>query len=237
MNVDVLILCGGLGTRLRTVIGEHQKVMADAGGRPFLDVILEDLIRQGVKRVVLCTGFDAESVENYYRRKSIGLEIVFSREKKPLGTGGAVNNARPLIKSKDFFVMNGDCFCDIDLAGMYASHKKRKKVATIAVKGIPRQNEKKDYGGVTVDKEGKIVSFKEKEASSSAQYVNAGVYCFHHEIFDYIPEHAVFSMEYDLFPSLVEMGIAAFIIEKPFYDIGTPERFAAAKERFGKNEG
>lgn len=227
-DVDCLVLCGGMGTRLRTVIGEHQKVMADAGGRPFLDLILEDLRVKGIRRVVLCTGYDADQVEEYYGKHDMGLEIAFSRETSPLGTGGAVKLAGRCVRSENFIVINGDSWCDIDLKAMFTAHIRAGRIATIAVTRCVGQD-RKDYGGIDVDADGRITVFGEKNATPVGEYVNAGVYCFRKDVFGSMPEHEKFSLEYELFPRLVNAGMSSFIVENHFYDIGTPERLDAAR--------
>jgi len=113
-NTDVLILCGGLGKRLRTEVGDSQKVMARINDRPFLDILLEYLKFQGFKRCILCVGYKADLVEQYYSGHSQGFEIAFSKEEEPLGTGGAIKNAREFVHSDQFFALNGDVFCAIN---------------------------------------------------------------------------------------------------------------------------
>jgi len=98
-DCDCVILCGGLGERLRGIIGEAPKVMAQINGRPFLDFILDYLKDQQVQRVILCTGYKADVIENYYRRRDCGLTVDFSRENEPLGTGGALRHAADHVQS------------------------------------------------------------------------------------------------------------------------------------------
>ncbi|MCK5179792.1 MAG: NTP transferase domain-containing protein, partial [Candidatus Omnitrophica bacterium] len=89
-DCDCVILCGGLGARLQSVVKDVPKVMAEVNGAPLLDLMIEHLKKQGAARIVLCTGYQAEAVENYYREHDFGMVIDFSREEEPLGTGGAV---------------------------------------------------------------------------------------------------------------------------------------------------
>jgi D-glycero-alpha-D-manno-heptose 1-phosphate guanylyltransferase len=228
-HIDAIILCGGLGKRLRSVIGETQKVMAKTGDRPFLDVILGNLKKQGLRRVILCTGFDARRVEDYYAASPQGLEIVFSKESKPLGTGGAIKQAQAYVKSDHAFVMNGDCYCDLDLKAMLQSHLHQSALVTLSVSPL---EDKKDYGGVSVAPDGQVVAFKEKESSSANRFASVGLYCFRRDAWRAMPATDAFSLEYDFFPLLTGRGLYAFIVDKPFYDIGTPDRFGAAQQRF-----
>ncbi len=225
-NINAVILCGGLGKRLRSVVGESQKIMAQVDGQPFLDILLTYLKIQGIKRVVLCTGYKADSVEHYYRENTQGLTIEFSREEEPLGTGGALKNAQNLIKSDSFFLLNGDSFCAADLNAFFDFHQIKKSMATVAVSKV---TDGKDYGTITLDPNFKITAFKEKDQKSANAYVNAGIYCFNKQVFSLMPDQQKFSLECDLFPKLVNKDLYGFVIKEEFFDIGTPERYNQIK--------
>lgn len=233
-NRDVVVLCGGLGKRLRSVTGHNPKVMAAVDGRPFLDVLLEYLARQGFQRVILCTGYKADQIEEYYRQNTQGLCLEFSREEEPLGTGGAVRNARCLIQGSPFFVLNGDSFCAVNYRALGEFHQSRKALASLVVSKV---NDQRDYGGIVLDETRRIVRFVEKntaapsggtEAGEEIYGVNAGVYCFNDEIFSFMPEARAFSLEYDFFPGLVRRNFFGFMVDDVFLDIGTPERYRQA---------
>ncbi len=226
-NIDVFILCGGLGTRLRSVTGEAPKVMAEVGGKPFLDVVIEYLKQQGFQRVILCTGYQASVIEEYYRKNFFGLSIEFSREQEPLGTGGALKNVQTFIQSDLFFVLNGDSFCPVDFKNFLNFHKDKQTLATLSVS---RVDESKKFGGVALDETNKITGFHEKEEGNNYPYVNAGVYCLSRNIFSLMPEEKKFSLEYDFFPKMVKENIYGFFVEKSFFDIGTPERLKKARK-------
>src|SRR3989338_5545846 len=132
-EVDALILCGGLGTRLKGVVKDVPKVMAQVDGVPFLNLIISYLKKQGIKRVILATGYKAADVEKYFRENNQGIVIDFSREAEPLGTGGAVKNAGPIITSDPFFVLNGDSFCACDLKKFLKFHTTKKADASLIV--------------------------------------------------------------------------------------------------------
>jgi len=217
---------------LRTAIGQTQKVMARVGEVPFLSLLLQFLAGEGFKRVILLTGYQAEDVRGYYRKNPFGLEIVFSSEKEPLGTGGAVKNARMLVNSNPFFVLNGDSFCPLNFFRMLDFHSSQKALATIAVS---RVNESGDYGTILFDEHRQIEAFREKAAPADAEipgggrfsYVNSGVYCFEKKVFELMkPER--FSLEKDFFPEMIGQGMAAYQTREEFYDIGTPERYQKA---------
>jgi len=231
-NIDVVILCGGLGTRLRDEIGESQKTMVVIDDRPFLDIIILHLKKQGFKRLILCTGYQSRHVEDYYRQQDLGISIDFSQEADPLGTGGALKQAQQMIQSDIFFVMNGDSFCPLGYQDLLAFHLLKGALATIVVHPV---DEAGDFGTVAFDDNNKIKFFYEKisecQLASGAQcMVNAGIYCFDRKIFVFMPPDPAFSMEQDLFPKLVDKDLFAFEEKQPFIDIGTPQRLAEAKK-------
>lgn len=240
--MDVLILCGGLGTRLRGAVGETQKVMALVDDRPFLDILLEHIQCQGFRRVILCVGYRAETVECYYRQRKSPLTLVFSKEHEPLGTGGALKLAEPLVKASRFFVLNGDSFCPVDFGKLLRFHQTKKALVSMVVS---RVKETSDYGTVVVDANSQEVkAFVEKEKLSVGagrdlplQRVNAGVYCFEKNIFKLMPQQKKFSLEHDVFPHLVGREFYGFVVDEEFTDIGTPERYQQAKSDRRVKEG
>ncbi len=227
VDCDCLILCGGLGTRLKGVVGETPKVMAQVNGRPFLDLIIDHLKSQGITRIVLCTGYKADLIEDYYREHDFGVVIDFSREEEPLGTGGAVRNAQEIIFSDSFFVLNGDSFLPADFKDLLDFHNRQGAVASILAS---KPESVKDFGSLQIDEAGRISCFQEKIEGVEGSLVNAGVYCFNQEIFSFMAEGKKFSLENNLFPSLVGNKFYGYCVEKDFIDIGTPERYESAKQ-------
>lgn len=223
-ELDAVILCGGLGTRLKSVT-DDQKVMANVGDRPFLDIQIEQLKSQGIERVVLCTGYQAQDVENYYRENTHGITIDFAREEEPLGTGGAIKNAKELIQSDPFFGLNGDCFCPVDLKPVLEFHNSHDGFATLV---LAPAKDKRDFGGVVVDDQKRITAFQEK--GSDAKYFNAGLYCFNQEVFDIMPTDKKFSIEYDVFEKNCDDKMYGYTVDQEFLDIGTPDRLSRAQE-------
>src|SRR6185312_11301036 len=110
---DVIILCGGAGTRLRSVT-EGPKAMASVAGRPFLELLLRQLRRWGFERVVLAVGYQHEAIRSHFGAKAVGLDLLYSSELIPLGTGGALRNAAELVASDPAIVLNGDSSTDAD---------------------------------------------------------------------------------------------------------------------------
>ena len=232
-DTDVLILCGGLGKRLRKEIGKSQKVMAKVHGYPFLDHVIRYLKNEGFRRIILCTGYQAKIVEKYYQVHNQGLMIEFSEEKIPLGTGGAVKNARRLIRSNPFFVLNGDSFCSVKFNSFIKFHQSKQAMAAIV---ISPTKERDDFGSIVLDQSSKIKAFKEKSPTATGHFVNAGIYCFTQDIFSLMPKDKNFSLEYDFFPRLVRKRLFGFKVKTRFMDIGTPQRYKEAKSILGKRK-
>lgn len=231
---DIVILCGGLGTRFQTVFSDRPKIMAPIHGRPFLDILLSTLTKQGYNRFILCTGHLSDVIEQYVKKSPYAPNVVISGEHERLGTAGAIKLAESKIKSDHFFVINGDTFCDIDLASLEASHIKKRNIYASMVLAAPKN--RKDGGSVTIDLGNKnITSFAEKKQTSTNAFINAGVYLFHKKILNDIPKAANYSLEHDVFPTLVGKGLSGQITNKPVLDIGTPERYKDALAYFAKN--
>jgi NDP-sugar pyrophosphorylase family protein len=228
-QIDVLILCGGLGSRLTGVVNDRPKPMAQIGPRPFLDILIDYFSSFGFSRFVLCTGHRSQSIREHYGRRSDSPEFVISQEPVPLGTAGAVKNAEAFIKSDPFLVANGDSFCPTDLAEFRDFHSAKGGVMSMAVVESESRN---DAGHVAVDDDQRIVGFEEKGPGRRGGCVNAGVYLFQKEILSLIPANTKYSLEYDLFPKLVKAVSFAHICREPLIDIGTPARYKRAKEYF-----
>ncbi|MBF0522066.1 MAG: nucleotidyltransferase family protein [Candidatus Omnitrophica bacterium] len=224
-KISALILCGGLGQRLQAVTQGAPKVLAKVNDKPFLDILIGYLKNQGIRNIVLCTGYKADILENHYAGHFPGVDIVFSREETPLGTGGAIKNAQPLVKGNPFFVFNGDSFCALDLEEFLDYFLKKNAQACLAVS---KTDDSRDFGGITLNDHQEIVSFKEKQVGGPS-YVNAGIYCLSSEVFKLMPQEDRFSLETNFFPTLLGKQFFGFITDKPFYDIGTPERYQKAQ--------
>ena len=232
-KTDVLILVGGRGTRLQEVVYDRPKPLADINGRPFLDILISYVADYGFRRIILCTGYMRSVVRQHYQTGSDGVEILFSEEQEPLGTGGAVKNAEALIRSNPFLVMNGDSFCAADLDAFLGFHKRKNARLSIVLAGSERNEE---YGSVTFDPSNRITSFSEKVFRAEKTAINAGIYLMNRDILSAMPGERRFSLEYDLFPNMVDDRSYGFVTELRLADIGTPQRYAAAKTFFNKQK-
>ncbi len=237
---DILILSGGLGSRLKSEVGDAQKTMADVGGKPFMDIIMQHVISQGFTRVILCTGYNAQSVEDYYKNKDLGIKIEFSREIEKLGTGGAIKNAANLVESDYFFAMNGDSFCPLDFSAFIQFHSSKNASASIAISKV---NNVEDYGSILIDDQTKQITFFGEKIKRDAadikdkqSFVNNGIYCFKKDIFDSMPQENQFSIEEDFFKKLAGSFFYGFEVDQNFIDIGIPERYKEAKQKYSDQE-
>ncbi len=232
-NIDVLILCGGEGKRLKKISGSIPKPMVDVGGKVFLDIIIDYLHKAGFRRIILGIGYRAQFIKKYYsQRKVAGMAITFSEEKKPLGTGGAVKKAKRFIKSKFFFVLNGDTFSKFNVTRIVKFYKdKNAKLLVLLRKAKAR----KDYGVITLGKNSEITSFNEKIISGAGSLVNGGVYLFSKSIFSQMPQKDKFSLECDFFPQMIGKSFYGYSDGDFFIDIGTPKRFLEATKYFLKD--
>jgi NDP-sugar pyrophosphorylase family protein len=228
-SVDVFVLAGGLGTRVRSVLGDKPKLLAPVRGGTYLDGLLKWLRGFGVRRVVLGLGYQAQAVVDYLRERPVqGLTIETTIEPKPLGTAGAIRFARTQLHSDPVIVLNGDTVADADLCAFLESHRMR------GIRGSVLCTEADDaarYGRVHVDGSGMIVGFAEKDpAFRGPALINAGVYLMSASLLDEIAAGTSTSLERDFFEQLPKGSLAAFAGCKHFIDIGTPESLAMANQ-------
>ena len=226
-DLDVVVLCGGPGTRLQGVIGETPKILAPLGNKVLLDILFEEFKKAGFRNIILCVGFQKEKIKNYIREKYLGREwpqVLFSDEEKPLGTGGALKNALQLVSNDHVLVMNGDTIFKGHFEGLYNFHRESNSFLTLGVK----ETVEKDYGTVGLDSSMRLTGFKEKVWGEGDRYASIGMYCMKKDIGKYMPASEVFSLEYDLFPALVgSLPCFGYRTKGIAHDIGTKERYAA----------
>lgn len=239
-EIDVAILAGGLGTRLEPILPGRQKVVAKVKKYPFLEYILNQLNKAGFKNVVMCTGYLGDQVEKAFGGHYENLSLYYSREQSPLGTGGAVRFALPLLESDNILVINGDSFLDIDLNKFLQFHIRKRANGTIALTKI---SDVSRYGSVELDKNNLIVGFEEKKENRGvgfirrkAPIINGGIYLFKRPILLEIPENKTVSFEKEMFPKWIRNRLYGFKVNGRFIDIGTPESYKEAQEFFSRYE-
>ncbi len=227
---DAVILVGGMGKRLGSVLPPGRpKPLAPVAGRPFLGWLLRALQRQGIRRVVLSTGFGAREVEVFVhaerRAPDISLEMVCVPEERPLGTGGGLRRALTEVRTARLLVLNGDSHLPFDLGELERRHCALQARATLV---LTRVADASRFGTVETDAEGRVTDFLEKRRSPEPGLVSAGVYLLEREAAASIPDGRPVSLEREVFPAWIGAGLCAVVSGGPFIDIGTPESYATA---------
>lgn len=221
--MQAIILAGGFGTRLQSVVSDVPKPMAPVCNRPFLTYLLDELDLQGFTKVVLAVGYKKEIIMDYFKNKYKSVEIVYSVEEKPLGTGGCVKLAMKYITDPFAFVLNGDTMFKVDYKCMA-----EQKDLSIACKKMYRFDR---YGEVQIH-QGIITAFQEKKFVEVG-YINGGIYYLPRDIFDKYDLPERFSIEKDFFEAYIQkLSIKAYLSDDHFLDIGIPEDYAKAQVDF-----
>jgi len=226
-NVPAVLLVGGMGTRLRSVVPSTPKPLAAVGVKPFLELLVGQLRNQGIRRLIMCTGHLADQIENKFGDGSAwDVTIRYSREPQPLGTGGAIRLAQDhLTEESTFLVMNGDSLLEVELGQLIRVHREHNALATMAIVAVQNAGR---YGTVRVDSGAQVRGFAEKDGMDVPGLINAGVYVFDRSIFTHISE-GTSSLERDVFPRILDQGVYALEHSGMFIDIGTPEDYARAQ--------
>lgn len=236
-DIDVVILCGGFGTRLRSAVDDRPKVLANIGNRTFIDILIDNIKVYGLKNIILCVGYLKEQIKNHFNNDYKDYNIRFSDENTPLGTGGALKNTMSLINSDPFMVMNGDSICKTNYQDFYNFHINKDAILSMV---LAKSKTHQDFGNVILDQSQRIIKYQEKEninykkdkVNNKDKYlVNAGIYLVRKDIFSYMPNNDQFSLEYNFFPKLIDNisnKCFGFITECELIDIGTPERYKRA---------
>lgn len=216
---EAIILCGGLGTRLRSVISDVPKPMAPIKNKPFLAFVLEYLKKQNISRVVLAVSYKYEIIQEYFGNSYLGMQILYSIEKEPLGTGGAILEALNLINSNSCYVLNGDTFFDVNLDRLKLDD------SDICVALKPMKNFDR-YGSVDIDNNNYISAFNEKKFTSNG-LINGGVYLIKKNIFNSFNLPNKFSFEEFFQENFLIFNAKATVFDDYFIDIGIPQDYKA----------
>ncbi|MFM7107583.1 MAG: nucleotidyltransferase family protein [Planctomycetaceae bacterium] len=233
-DVTALVLCGGLGTRLSPIVADRPKGLADIGGRPFLDRLLDQLADAGLGRAFLCTGHMAASIRTACGDQHGGMTLDYSAEDRPLGTAGALRLALPRVATRNVLVLNGDSYCHVDLRGFHATYLAATRKPAIVLVEVP---DAARFGRVECDAEGFVRRFSEKSSESSPGVINAGIYLLPTDLLRTIPEGRAVSLEREIFPVWLSSGLRGYRCDGPFIDIGTPESYDEAARFFAGASG
>ena len=225
--MQAILLCGGMGTRLRSVVSDRPKPMADICGKPFLQYLLEMLRDKGITEVIFALGYMGEMIEEYFQDGSaFGLKIAYSYEEEPLGTGGAIRNALPKIMEEEVLVLNADTYFPMDYQGLYHFHQENDGDFSLATRGVPDISR---YGAVRRDAAGRILAWNEKLEDGGqplAGEINGGIYVMKKSLIAEIPEGKQ-SLEQDCIPKWLSEGKRIFGLPSHgyFMDIGIPKDY------------
>jgi NDP-sugar pyrophosphorylase family protein len=233
-TTQVVILAGGLGTRLRPVTTQIPKPMVPVAGVPYLEHQLRLLATQNLRDVVLLTGYLGEQIEAYFGDGArLGLRLRYSREPSPLGTGGALRQARSLLAS-EFLVIYGDSYLPIDYASVI-DRLRDTNADGVLVLYHDASGATDVPGNVAIDQRGHVTRYDKSGATDPAlRYIEAGVLALRKSVLDLVPPTGAVSLEQEIFPRLVERrALAGLPTTQRFYDIGTPERLRAIEALLG----
>lgn len=221
--MECIILAGGFGTRLRSVVSDVPKPMAPIGDRPFLELLMDYLIGYGFDHIVLSTGYMHEKIEEHFGNSYRGIPLSYAVEHEPLGTGGGMRNALKCCREEEIVVLNGDTLFKVDyddLRRFYHSHPTRLALVLRQVDDTSR------YGSVTTDCSDRVSLFAEKEASHGFGTINGGIYMMHRSLLEEQPDGKAFSFEKDIMQALyIKEPFFAYTSGAFFIDIGVPEDY------------
>lgn len=223
--MEAVVLAGGFGTRLRSVVSDVPKPMAPVAGVPFLELLLSSLERKGLRRAVLAVGHLAHVVVQHFGPRYRGVELAYEVEETPLGTGGAILRAFRRCQADAVLVVNGDTFLDLDTAQLLG-HWQRQRTPVIVAKPMP---DAARYGRLLIDSEGRVTGFAEKGVAGPGA-INTGHYFWPVDLLEGRGLPEAFSIETDFLESAVkELRFDALLTQGRFIDIGVPEDYARAQ--------
>jgi D-glycero-alpha-D-manno-heptose 1-phosphate guanylyltransferase len=219
---EAIILAGGLGTRLRSEIGEFPKSLAPVNGQPFIHYLLHYLKKQGIQSAVLSVGYKHELIEQALGSSFEGIKIQYVVEEEPMGTGGGMKLALEKTAGQMVFVFNGDTYFDIDLQELLKHHLDKKSNCTLALKELHNVDR---YGSVEMNDDSKIVAFHEKQLREKT-LINGGIYCINRGVLIHYPVGTPFSFETNyLEKNASAKHIYGKVFDNYFKDIGVPDDY------------
>ncbi|WP_223151553.1 nucleotidyltransferase family protein [Chitinophaga varians] len=231
MSMECIVLAGGLGTRLRSAVADKPKCMAPIGDKPFLYFLLQYLHQQGIRHVVLSLGYLSEQVIAWCRQTPLPLRVSFSVEQEPLGTGGGILHALPLLEGDQLFIVNGDTFFDVDLLQMVRFNRNHPAQLTLALKPMQQFDR---YGSIVLGTDNKIEAFREKQYCDHG-LINGGIYLTSASFLQSLSLPVKFSFEQTVLePQAAQGNLNGYTSDTYFIDIGIPEDYNKAIDHFSK---
>ncbi|MDD5695336.1 MAG: nucleotidyltransferase family protein [Bacteroidales bacterium] len=234
MNPEAIILAGGLGTRLKSVLPDTPKPMALIRGKPFLAYLLDQLREWGIQRVILSIGYRYLDIQSFFSTEYYDIELIYSIENEPLGTGGGIRKALDHAAGNDVLVLNGDSMYRIGLQPFVEFHLTRQAALSIALRNQP---ETRRYGRVELNDRQQVTGFIEKSQHASGGWINGGIYLINTAFFRQYSPADRFSLETDFLPRCLKTRqLYGYPAKGYFLDIGTPESLKRAQHEFKRFE-
>ena len=228
--MKTIILAGGFGTRLQSVVKDIPKPMADINGTPFLELLMANMLRYGTTEFILCVSYLHEKISGHFGSSFNGVPVRYSIEKEPLGTGGAIKQAFDMFSIENALVINGDSFIRMDYRSFFV------KYCNEMLAMVLRHTEDASRYGLVKTESGRICGFSEKKPEPQAGYINAGIYAIRKELFSFAPSSVKFSFEKDILEKhIAEIMPPYYASDGYFIDIGLPESYAQAKMEINNN--
>ncbi len=237
--MQAVLLAGGLGTRLRSVVNDRPKPMALVGDRPFMEYVVHELSRYGITDIIFAVGYKASVVEEYFGDGSrfsspdgTPLRICYAYEEELLGTAGAIRNAGKYVSEEQFYVLNADTFYQINYSRLRKLAQELELEMALVLREVPDVSR---YGQATLDR-GYLTAFNEKTTQERPGTINGGVYLMTRPLLEDIPEGKV-SLENEMIPKWLKEGrrLGGFVNDGYFIDIGVPEAYYQFKDDVERN--
>ena len=231
MIKEAIILAGGLGTRLRSVVADLPKCMAPVAGKPFLHYVIQYLQKEGVDKFIFSVGYKYKAIEEFIQEQYPALDAEFSVEEEPLGTGGAIKLSCGKATEKNVLVLNGDTMFSVRLDKLSHFHSKHNADCTLSLKPM---NNFDRYGVVELNKDHSIALFKEKQFYEIG-LINGGIYALNAENFLQEETPDKFSFEKDYLEKYFQQRkMYGLVQDEYFIDIGIPEDYNRANKELAQ---
>jgi len=225
-SMKAIILAGGFGTRLKSVISNMPKPMAPVKDKPFLEYLIYQLKHWGYRDIVLSVGYLKDKIISYFGDgKPWGVSIEYLTEDLPLGTGGAIREAMSKYEDKTYLVLNGDSFYNVNFKSFCHFHRVKSGQASMAIASVEDASR---YGNVVMNELGEVISFGEKQNQANGN-INAGIYILNRSVLASIPPGTI-SFEKEILPELIHKGLFGSMQQGFFIDIGVPEDYKKFKD-------
>ena len=226
--MQAVLLAGGLGTRLRSVVSDRPKPMALNEGKPFMEYVVHELSRHGITEIIFAVGYKGSMVEEYFQDgKKFGVTVSYAYEEELLGTAGAIKNAGRFITEDFFYVLNADTFYQIDYSRLLTIRQEKDLEMALVLRQVPDVSR---YGRAVLT-DGMLTAFNEKTKEAVSGTINGGIYLMNRNLLEEIPEGKV-SLENEMIPRWLSEGrrLGGFVNDGYFIDIGIPEAYFQFQE-------